>query len=175
MKYYRTRTYIAGDWDNDIDAVEQLHKWNDSDYWSLSFTDAHDLMSANDSSLNCSIKASLQKRMDASKCFVLIVGDHTKTTTAGSCRWCDSYNSHTYHCAKNYLVDYRSFIKYECEKAVKNKNEIKIIVLYNSTRVDKSKCIEDVQHLGKHVAMKYKDMNGNIHWDYNAVKEAFEE
>lgn len=30
---YRTRTYIAADWDGDRDAVDQLHKWNDSDYW----------------------------------------------------------------------------------------------------------------------------------------------
>lgn len=29
---YRTRTYIAADWDGDRDVVEQLHKWNDSNY-----------------------------------------------------------------------------------------------------------------------------------------------
>ena len=48
--YYRTRTYIAADWSGDYDAVEQLHKWNSSKYWSLSFTDAHDLMQARDNS-----------------------------------------------------------------------------------------------------------------------------
>lgn len=52
MVTYRTRTYIAGDWDHDKDAVDQLHKWNDSKYWSLSFTDAHDLTSSRDSSLS---------------------------------------------------------------------------------------------------------------------------
>ena len=57
---YRTRTYIAADWTNDYDAVERLHKWNDSEYWSLSFSDAHDLMQAYDSSLNCTIKKSLK-------------------------------------------------------------------------------------------------------------------
>ena len=40
---YRTRTYIAAEWDGDSDAVQQLHKWNDSNHFSLSFTDAHDL------------------------------------------------------------------------------------------------------------------------------------
>lgn len=169
---YRTRTYIAGDWDNDIDAVNQLHKWNNSNYWSLSFTDAHDLTSANDSSLNCSIKASLKKRMDISKTFVLIVGDHTNSVTAGSCKWCGSYNAYTQHCAKNYSVDYRSYIKYECEKAVEA--GIKIIVLYNSTRVDKSKCIEDVKNKGIHVSMVYKGSDGKLYWDYQAVKNAFE-
>ena len=49
--YYRTRTYIAADWSGDYDAVEQLHKWNSSKYWSLSFTDAHDLMQARDMNL----------------------------------------------------------------------------------------------------------------------------
>ena len=73
---------------------------NNSNYWSLSFTDAHELTQSSDSSSNCSIKASLKKRMDASKRFVLIVGDSTNTVTAGSCSWCGSYNSHTYACAK---------------------------------------------------------------------------
>lgn len=118
MATYRTRTYIAGDWDNDKDAVDQLHKWNDSNYWSLSFTDAHDLTSSRDSSLNCTIKASLKTRMDASKTFVLIVGDHTASVTAGGCQLCGSYNSYTKHCAKGYSVDYRSFIKFECDKAI---------------------------------------------------------
>lgn len=67
MAIYRTRTYIAGDWDNDKDAVDQLHKWNDSNHWSLSFTDAHDLTSSRDSSLNCTIKASLKTRMGCIK------------------------------------------------------------------------------------------------------------
>lgn len=53
MSLYRTRTYIAADFDNDKDAVDQLHKWNDSsNYWSLSFSDAHDLQTSSDNSLN---------------------------------------------------------------------------------------------------------------------------
>lgn len=75
---YRTRTYIAAEWDGDSDAVQQLHKWNDSNHFSLSFTDAHDLQQSRDGSLNCSIKRSLAERLDASKTFVLIVGSNTK-------------------------------------------------------------------------------------------------
>ena len=48
MATYRTKTYIAGDWDHDKDAVDKLYQWNGSNYWSLSFTDAHDLTQAND-------------------------------------------------------------------------------------------------------------------------------
>ena len=45
---YRTKTYIAADWDTDLDAVEQLYKWNDSNHWGLSFNDAHELTQARD-------------------------------------------------------------------------------------------------------------------------------
>lgn len=172
MANYRTRTYLAGDWDHDKDAVDQLHKWNDSNYWSLSFTDAHDLTSANDSSLNCSIKSSLKTRMDISKTFVIIVGEQTNSVTAGSCRWCGSYNSHTYSCAKGHSVDYRSYIKYECDKATEA--NIKIIVLYNSTKVDRNKCPEVVRWTGTHATMVYKGDDGKYYWDYQTVKKAFE-
>ena len=60
MATYRTRTYIAADWDHDKDAVDQLHKWNNSNFWNLSFTDVHELTSSRDSSLNCTIKSSLK-------------------------------------------------------------------------------------------------------------------
>lgn len=53
--YYRTRTYIAGDWDHDKDAVEALYWWNESSRYGLSFSDAHELKQARDTSLNCSI------------------------------------------------------------------------------------------------------------------------
>lgn len=171
MATYRTRTYIAGDWDHDKDAVEQLRKWNDSNYWSLSFTDAHDLTSANDNSLNCSIKASLKKRMDISKRFVLIVGEHTNSVTAGSCGFCQSYNSSTAHCARGHSTDRRSYIKYECDKAVEA--GIEIIVLYKSAKVDRNKCPEAVRWNGTHVPMAYKGEAGGLYWDYQSVKKAF--
>ena len=90
---YRTKTYIAADWDGDKNAIDQLHTWNDGKKWSLSFTDAHDLTQARDNSLNCSIKASLATRMDASKTFVLIVGSGTKSRRAGECTYCSNYDN----------------------------------------------------------------------------------
>jgi hypothetical protein len=165
---YRTKTYIAADWTGDNDAVEKLHKWNNSNYWSLSFTDAHDLTQARDGSLNCSIKTSLSKRLDASKTFVLIVGAYTKTVRSGGCQYCESYNSYTYSCARSHFVDYRSFIEYECDKAVRD--GLKIVVLYNAATVNKSKCPDVIKGLGTHVAMcYYKD--GKYYWDYQAVKD----
>ncbi|MEG1312908.1 MAG: molecular chaperone Tir [Bacilli bacterium] len=170
MSNYRTKTYIAGDWDADKDAVDKLHEWNNSKYWSLSFSDAHDLTSSRDSTLNCNIKVSLKKRMDASKTFVLIVGEHTNNVTAGSCSWCGSYNSYTSHCAKGYSIDNRSYIKYECEKAIEA--GIKIIVLYKCNKVDRNKCPEIVRWKGRHSAMTYIATDAKEYWDYNAVYDA---
>ncbi|MDO4842480.1 MAG: hypothetical protein Q3982_07390, partial [Phoenicibacter congonensis] len=99
---YRTKTYIAGDWDGDKDAIDQLYKWKESKYLSLDFVDAHDLHQARDTSLNCSIKKSLQLRLDVSKRFVLIVGEKTKNLRSGGCQLCSSYNSWTSACARGY-------------------------------------------------------------------------
>ncbi|MDR7868133.1 MAG: hypothetical protein RIN56_15155 [Sporomusaceae bacterium] len=165
----RTKTYIAGDWTGDKGAVDKLHQWNDSNYWSLSFVDAHELTQARDGSLNCSIKASLGTRLDASNTFVLIVGNNTKTVRSGSCQYCNSYNSWTSSCARGYYVDYRSYIEYECEKAVRD--GLKIVVLYNAAIVDKAKCPDAVKNTGTHAAMCYRQ-NGQLYWDYQAVRNA---
>lgn len=164
---YRTKTYIAAEWTGDKNAVEQLHKWNDSNYWSLSFVDAHELTQAKDSSLNCSIKASLSNRLAVSKTFVLIVGKDTKSVRSGSCQYCGSYNSYLGRCARGHFVDYRSYIEYECEKAVKDR--LKIVVLYNSTTIDKTKCPEVIRGLGTHISM-YAYVNGQWCWNYENIK-----
>lgn len=168
---YRTKTYIAAEWSGDNDAVEQMYKWNESNYWSLSFTDAHDLMQARDGSLNCSIKTSLSKRLDVSKTFVLIVGKNTKTARNGSCQYCSDRSNYSSICNRNKYMDYKSYIEYECEKAIRD--DLKIIVLYNAASVDKSKCPDVIRNCGKHVAMWYYQ-GGKYFWDYNAVKGAIE-
>jgi hypothetical protein len=169
---YRTKTYLAAEWDGDNDAIEQLHKWKKSKYWSLTFTDAHDLTQARDSSLNCSIKSSLATRLDSSKTFVLIVGSNTKTVRNGSCQYCSSYNSWTKACSRGKSVDYRSYIEYECAKAIRD--SLKIVVLYNAASVNKAKCPDVIKNVGTHKAMCYiKD--GSYYWDYQTVKDALDE
>ena len=37
--YYRTKTYLAGDWTGDKDAIDKIHFWNDSGYYSLDFVE----------------------------------------------------------------------------------------------------------------------------------------
>lgn len=168
---YRTKTYIAADWTGDQDAINQLYKWNESDHWGLHFVDAHELTQARDSSINCNIKKSLKTRLDASKKFILIVGEKTNTVTSGSCQHCYNYSSKNHTCTKGYAVDLRSYIKYECDIAVRD--GIDIVVLYNSTRINKYNCIDAVKNIGMHFPMK-KYVNRIQEWDYQAVKKALE-
>ncbi len=152
---YRTKTYIAADWDNDFDAVKQLHDWNDNPYYSkLDFVDVHEFVQARDTSLPCTIKRSLNERMNMSKTFILIVGNKTNSITKGGCQYCDKYiNSSWYsYCQSGNCVNYDSYIEHECELAIKAK--INIVVLYNSSYVHKELCPKAIRDIGVHAAMK---------------------
>ena len=85
--------YIAGDWDHDVEVVNKIVEWNNSTIHPINFTYAHELMQARDDSLKCSIKASLRERLNRSDKFILIVGTHTKSLTAGGCQLCESYHA----------------------------------------------------------------------------------
>lgn len=56
MGFYRTKTYIAGDWTGDSDAITQLYDWNEGDKWNFHFVDVHDNYNCYDSSMPCTIK-----------------------------------------------------------------------------------------------------------------------
>jgi hypothetical protein len=161
---YRTKTYIAADWTGDSNAVNQLHKWNESNYWGLSFQDAHDITQSSDSSKNCSIKASLRARLDKTKTFVLVVGNGTKTRRAGACSYCGENNK----CGS---TSNKSYIEYECDKAVRDGK--KIVVLYNAAMVNRNKCPDILKDKGTHVPMCCREY-GKLYWDYNSVKKALE-
>lgn len=175
--HYRTKTYIAGAWTESSDAIQQLYKWNDSEYWALHFVDAHDLTQARDTSLACTIKDSLRERLNASKTFVLVVGDETKDLRKGSCQYCGRYH-HTYYgdwCESQKTPDFRSFIEFECETAAKayDKGEMKIVVLYDALSVNRDKCPDAVAYKGKHIRMAYRDpKSGKVYWNYQEIKEA---
>ncbi len=170
--YYRTRTYLAGDWDGDSDLIQQIQRWNNSGYFALDFTDSHDLTQARDGSLNCSIKKSLATRLNASKKFVLIVGASTDSVLSGSCRYCGDYSSYYSRCSHGYGVDYRSYIKYECDHAKRdyNNGDMDIVVIYNYLTVHKDKCPEAVRNIGTHIAGITWDANGNTKFDYQTIK-----
>ena len=169
--YYRTRLYLAAEWDGDRDLIDQIHYWNNSEFYGLDFTDAHDLKQSRDSSLPCTIKKSLAARMSGSKIFLLIVGDHTNSATKGSCQFCKNYFASLKWCTKGYSEHLESFIQYECEKAAKD--GLNIIVLYNSSTIDKSKCPPAVRYTGEHLAAYRYEYNVKK-WNYQAIKNAIE-
>ncbi len=166
---YRTRTYIAGDWTGDENLISKLYEWNENERLNLSFTDAHELMQARDDSLPCSIKKSLAERLNASKNFVLIVGEHTDRLTKGSCFFCHHLISWI-GCERNNHIDLRSYVLFECEKAVRD--DLNILVLYNSSRINKKKCPEAVRDRGIHLAAYHWDSHLNKTWNYQDIKNA---
>lgn len=97
----------------------------------------------------CSIKGSLRERLDASKTFVLVVGDKSKDLTKGGCRYCVSYSPYG-ACHRSGSVDHRSFIEYEREYAADR--GLKIVVLYNSCVVNRDKCPQPLRYTGTHLA-----------------------
>ena len=167
---YRTKTYIAGDWTGDQDLIHKLYEWNNRDDLKLHFTDAHEITQSRDTSLYCSIKRSLSERLDASKAFVLIVGEKTSRLTKGGCHNCSSYDSYHRSCHRSGRVDYRSYIQYECEEA--KKAGINIIVIYNYANVYKSKCPETLRYVGKHINGYSYDYYGVKKWNYSAIRDA---
>ncbi len=165
----RIYTYIAADFDHDKNAVEFLEWMRKNRY--ISYLDAHELQQSYDSSLPCSIKKSLKFRMDKSKTFVLIVGTQTNTVSKGGCQFCNSYNSHTQSCTRGNYVDYRSYIKFECDMAVQA--GVRLIILYKSSTVDRSLCPEEVRWIGEHQKMIYLGTDGQYHWDIKGITRVF--
>lgn len=119
--HYRTRTYIAGEWDGDSDAIGQIYTWNESNKWGFHFVDAHGYRQCYDSSMPCTIKNNLSERMGRSKTFVLVVGNGTKTARKGSCFYYDCVNKRqsfmgNYYCAvasKTYSTELKASLKDE--------------------------------------------------------------
>lgn len=165
----RNRTYIAADFDHDENAVKHLHWMNSQGL--INYLDAHELQQSNDSSLACSIKKSLKYRMDNSYKFVLIVGSHTDTVSKGGCQLCQSYNPSGKYCIKGNNIDYRSFIRFECDKALEE--GLKIVVLYNSTVVNRDLCPIAIRWEGTHQKMIFRGTNGQFYWDNNVIRQAF--
>lgn len=183
--HYRTKTYIAGEWTGDSDAIEQLYKWNDGDKWSFHFVDAHSNKQCYDSSMPCTIKNSLRDRIGRSKTFVLVVGNDTASTRKGSCTYSNCNNKEFDYWSAKYVCKVvgktystQSFIDYECQLAYNAwlNDDIKIVVLYNASSVNKSKCPEILKNIGKHVSMKsYNISKASYEYDYQKVRSAIEE
>ncbi len=166
---YRTKTYIAGDWDSSKQEIEKLKEWNEKKHLALEFLDAHEKTQARDGSLNCSIKKSLKTRLDITKKFILIVGNSTNNTRSGSCQYCDNYSKYIQACLKGYSTNFKSYIDYECSYA--STEQLDIIVLYCSVNIQKNLCPDSIKSIGIHIPMYYYS-NGKKYWNYEKIKKA---
>lgn len=110
---YRNKTYISFDADTDIRYYYLMKAWKQNDNTSFDFYDAHDVNNNYDRSED-SIKAALMDRFRNSKCFVLLVGEHTK-----------------------YLFKY---VRWEIEQAIKRELPIIVVNINGKRDIDKNLC-----------------------------------
>lgn len=75
---YRNKIYVAFDGDNDIRYYWLMKAWKQNDNIEFNFNDAHEMHQCRDTSTEETIKRSLKERMNNSKVFVLLIGEHTK-------------------------------------------------------------------------------------------------
>lgn len=163
----REYVYLAGDFDHDGDVVKQIQKWNKDPNKDLKFKDAHEITQARDESLNCSIKESLLRRMNESHTFVIVVGNNTKMVRAGSCSYCMSY--YNGRCYRGNSLSDESYIEFECRKAVES--GLRIIVIYNSSVIDRNKCPSIIANKGKHIPAYYY-VGRECYWNYCQIRDS---
>lgn len=86
--------------------------------------------------------------------FILIVGSKTNLVIKGGCQYFQCGNS----------VNYKNYIEHECELAIKN--ELNIVVLYNSNYIYKELCPKVIRDIGNHNSIK------NVTYCYWKVRDA---
>ena len=84
------RVYISADYsenDGDRDVVDELHKWGKDNYHMVDYCDTAQVVSGsvsdNDGCRPCDLKAEFNRQINASSAVIFIIGDKTKTRTAG--------------------------------------------------------------------------------------------
>lgn len=88
------QVYISADYsenDGDRNVVDELHKWGEDDYHKVDYCDTAQVVSGSVSDDEdcrpCDLKAEFNRQINASSAIIFIIGDKTKTRTAGStCR-----------------------------------------------------------------------------------------
>lgn len=78
MGIYRNKTYVAFDGDTDIRYYYLMKAWKRSDNMEFDFHDAHDIRQSRESSTEETIKRNLRVRMQNTKMFVCLIGEHTR-------------------------------------------------------------------------------------------------
>lgn len=107
---YRNKTYVCFDGDTDIRYYNLMKAWKQNDNTDFNFYDAHELNNALDSSKEETIKRKLRERLNNTKIFVILLGEHTKNLT--------------------------KFVKWEMEQAISMNLPIIIVNLNGKKNID---------------------------------------
>lgn len=101
---------------------------------------------------------------------------------SGSCALCGYYKKGLYginpYCSLSPCnsIDYRSYVDYECDMALKDFNDGKIkniVVIYNNRLlVDKSLCPDSLKTVGVHIPSDRIGEDGKRYWNYQRIKDA---
>ena len=160
--------YIAGDFDRDKEIVDQILAWSKVLWKPFKFHDTHEIQQSSDESLPCSIKESLTYRLKQSDVFVLIVGDQTDSSTQGSYQYCESYdNRGYYHRGKS--VTSKSYIHFKCRRTVEL--NLRIVVIYPPTNIEKEKCPKEVRYLAKHLPTYIFQYGSIVRWNEKQISQ----
>lgn len=107
---YKNKTYVCFDGDTDIKYYNLMKAWKQNDNSDFDFYDAHDINTARDTSLEETIKNKLKIRLNNTKIFVILLGEHTKYLT--------------------------KFVKWEIEEAIKMELPIIVVNLNGKRTID---------------------------------------
>jgi hypothetical protein len=128
---YTNKTYVAFDADNDIRYYRLMQAWKQNDNTNFNFYDAHDLTNIMPWSSEDSIKASLRERLNNTKVFIILIGEHTKFL--------------------------HKFVRWEIEQAIKKNLPIIAVNLNGKRYYDKDLCPAILDNeLAVHVSFNQK-------------------
>ncbi len=194
--------YISADYsenDGDRDVVDELHKWGKDNYHAVDYCDTAQVVSGSVSDdpdcRPCDLKAEFNRQINKSSAVLFIIGDKTKTRTAGSiCRRnaegefcvCTPYkqNANGSITCKIYgktvtpganedvgKINTYSYIEHEFRQAVKKGKTI--IIVYNSLYKQSSWLPSYMSGYENEAHPFWKhDATGKVVGDYTYIKSA---
>ena len=197
----RKQVYISADYDRlngDQDVVDELNKWGNDNLHKVNFIDMSKVSSGSVANGNdcriCDLKAEFNRQINASSAVLFVVGDMTKSRTAGSgCEratkdqclcFCTPYkqNVNGIKACKvsstsspgedddfGNIIGY-SYLRHEFEQAKKKKKAI--IIVYNSLRKETSWLPSYMNGYENYAKPFWKyDAYGRKVGDYSYIKE----
>lgn len=111
---YRNKTYVCFDADTDIRYYRLMQAWCENENFAFDFHNAHDLNNLLPTSSEETIKRKLRERLQNTKIFVVLIGEHTRNLY--------------------------QFVRWEMEQALKLEIPIIAVNLNKKRKMDSDRC-----------------------------------